>query len=114
MIEFAQLQAFVLVLRGICALIAAIAGAAAAVTKYWRFAHKQSDENANDIEEVKRWFAADKVRIENLEKHQQDTDDMNKMQLKALFTLLQHVIDGNNIDDVKAMRNEINEYLIEK
>ena len=114
MIEFAQLQAFVLVLLAICALIAAIAGAAAAVTKYWRFAHRQSDENANDIEEFKRWFAADKIRIENLEKHQKATDKMNKLQLKALVTILQHIVDGNHVEQVKAVRNEINKFLIDK
>ena len=114
MIEFAHLQAFVMVLLAICSVIAAIAGAAAAVTKYWRFAHKQSDKNTEDIEEFKDWFAKDKYRINELEKRQDKVEELNRLQLEAMFVILQHITDGNHIDQVRDVRDKINHYLIVK
>ena len=39
---------------------------------------------------------------------------MNRLQLKALFSLLGHEIDGNHTSQLADIRNEINNYLIEK
>ena len=111
--EFAQLQAFMMVLLGICALAVAISGAAAAVTKYWRFAHKQSDENTSDIKELKEIFFNTKTRVDVIEKRQDAFDDMNKLQLKAMVTLLGHEIDGNQTAQLKDVRDEIHKYLIQ-
>ena len=112
--DFNDLQSFVAILLGLCATIAAISGACAAVVKFWRYAHKQSDENAEDIGEFRNWLASDKRRIETLEKKQEEMDKMNKLQLKALFTLLGHEIDGNHTKQLAEVRAEINRYLIEK
>ena len=112
--DFSQLQSFVAVLLGICAAIAAISGACAAVVKFWRYAHRDTDKNTEDISEFRAWFASDKRRIETLEKQQEEADRMNKLQLKALFTLLGHEIDGNHSEQLCAVRDEINTYLIEK
>lgn len=112
--EFSQLENFVMVLLGICALIAALSGACAAVVKFWRYAHKQSDENATTLNEVETYLASDKRRIESLEKRQDQTEEMNKLQLKALVTLLGHEIDGNHTSQLVKVRDEIQAYLITK
>ena len=113
MIEFAHLQSFVLVLLAICSVIAAIAGAAAAVTKYWRFAHKQSDKNTEDIEEFREYLRSDKTRIERLEQNQAEFREQNKLMLAALKTLLSHEIDGNHTVQLKEKHDAIDKYLIE-
>lgn len=112
--EFAELQSFVIVLLGICAAIASVSGACAAVVKFWRYAHKDTEKNTEEIGEFKRWLASDKHRIEDLEEKQDEMDRMNKLQLKALFTLLGHEIDGNHTKQLAEVRDEINTYLIEK
>lgn len=111
---FAQLESFVVVLLAGCALIAAISGACAAVVKFWRYAHRQSDETAHDMEDVKTYLASDKRRIENLEAKQDEAEAQNKLMLKALVALLGHEIDGNHVDRLAGIRNEIQEYLIER
>ncbi len=112
--SIAQLESFVAVLLGICALIASISGACAAVVKFWRYAHKDTEQNTQDINEVHAWLSSDKRRIESLEGRQEEAERINKLQLKALFTLLGHEIDGNHTNQLAAVRDEINNYLIEK
>ena len=112
--EYVQLQTFMTVLLGICALIVAISGACAVVVKFWRYAHKDTEENTRTIKEFNDWLSSDKRRIEALERKQEHTEEMNKLQLKALFTLLGHEIDGNHTEQLKEVRGEINVYLINK
>ena len=126
MVGFEELQAFVMVVIGICALIASISGACAAVVKFWRYAHKETEQNANDISEFKRqmdgiinefknWFASDKRRIEALEEKQDKADEQNKLILKAMVALLEHEIDGDNhIDQLEEAKDKIQNYLIDK
>jgi len=113
-VEYEAIQAFFTVVLAICGGIVCIAGACAAVVKFWRWAHKTSDKNAEDIDSFRSWLASDKRRIEEIEKRQDETEQMNKLQLKALFTLLGHEIDGNHTDQLAKVRREINEYLIAK
>lgn len=112
--EYAQLEAFMAVLLGACALIAALSGACAALVKLWRFVHRDTDRNSQDIDEFRRWLSSDKRRIDALEERQAESERMNRLQLKALFTLLGHEIDGNHTEQLAGVRDEINTYLIEK
>ena len=112
--EYDALQTFVAVLLAGCAAVVCISGMVAAVVKFWKWAHKDTERNTEEISEFKRWLASDKHRIEDLEEKQDEMDKMNKMQLKALFTLLGHEIDGNHTKQLADMRDEINKYLIEK
>jgi len=111
---FADIEAFVAISLSLCAAIIAISGTSAAVVKFWRYAHRQSDENASEIDEFRKWLASDKRRIQELEEKQSELDEINKLQLKALFTLLGHEIDGNHRQQLTDVRSEINTYLIEK
>lgn len=112
--EYSALQTFITVLLAICGGVVGMAGAVAVVVRFWKWAHKDTDKNTEDIGEFKRWLASDKHRIEDLEEKQEEMDKMNKLQLKALFTLLGHEIDGNHTSQLAEVRDEINTYLIEK
>lgn len=117
--EYEQLQAFFVVLLGICALIAAVSGACAAATKFWRYAHKQSEENAIKLAEHEK-------RISNLEsccedvhnklnsdyQFQQDEIEMNRLMLRSIKHLIQHSVDGNNVTKLASMEQEIDDYLL--
>ena len=118
--EYEQIQAFFVVLLGMCALIAAVSGACAAATKFWRYAHKQSEENAMKLSEHEK-------RIENLEscceevhgklnsdfQFQQDEIEMNRLVLKSLKTLIQHAVDGNDTVKLEKREQEIDKYLLD-
>ena len=41
-------------------------------------------------------------------------EDGQKVQCQALMCIMQHMIDGNDINNLKKVRNEINTYLINK
>lgn len=117
--EYGQLQAFFVVLLGMCALIAAISGACAAATKFWRYAHKQSEENAIKLSEHEK-------RIANLEsccedvhgklnsdyQFQQDEIEMNRLMLRSIKHLIQHSVDGNDTKKLISMEQEIDDYLL--
>ena len=112
--SFLQLENFVTVLLWLCGSVVAVAGAAAVIVKFWKWAHKTSDENAVTLNEIETYLASDKRRIEHLEKKQDTADEQNKLILKALVTLLGHEIDGNHTDQLRDVRDSIQNYLIER
>lgn len=112
--EWGDLESFVMVILGICAMIAALSGACAAVVKFWRYAHKQSEENAATLNQVETYLASDKRRIEALEKKNDIIDEQQKLQLEALVMLLGHEIDGNHTKNLIDVRDKIQQYLIRK
>lgn len=111
---YADIQTFFAVLLAIAGSITVIGGVISLVVRFWKWAHKDTEHNTEEITEFKRWLASDKHRIEDLEEKQEEMDKMNKLQLKALFTLLGHEIDGNHTKQLAEVRDEINTYLIEK
>ena len=58
-------------------------------------------------------------RITGIEKHQekdlerfQRQEELTKVQLKALLSLVNHMIDGNGIESMKKIRNELQDILV--
>ncbi len=112
--DFADLQAAWLVMMGLCGAIITLGGAIAVCVKLYSWARKPTEDAQSVLEEHDTWFAADKRRIEALEKRQDEADEMNRLQLQALVTLLGHEIDGNHTSQLKEVRDEIQMYLINK
>ena len=118
--EYEQLQAFFVVLLAMCALIAAVSGACAAIVKFWRYAHKQSDENAEKLADHERRIVKLEECCEEVHgklnsdyKFQQDEIEMNRLVLKSLKTLLQHAVDGNDTAKLEKREQEIDKYLLD-
>ena len=109
-----ELQIFATVLISVCGGVVAISGAVAAVSKFWRYAHKKSDENSATLADVMECLAKDKRRIEDLEQAQAEADKQNKLILKAVVSLMSHELDGNHTAQLTKTRDEIQAYLIEK
>ena len=59
------------------------------------------------VEKLSTYATSDNARIENLE-------EGGRVLLKSLGALLSHGIDGNNIQEMKLAREELNEYLIRR
>lgn len=111
---FLQLETFWMVFMAACGAVIAIGGAAAVIAKLIQLLRKPSVDNAHTLEEFETYLASDKRRIENLERNQATADEQNKLILKALNKLLRHEIDGNHTDQLIAVSDEIQDYLIEK
>lgn len=59
------------------------------------------------VEKLSTYSTNDNARIENLE-------EGGRVLLKSLGALLSHGIDGNNVQEMKLAREELNEYLIRR
>lgn len=59
------------------------------------------------LEEVDRFLASDKKRLDSLE-------EGNRATQRALIALLDHGIDGNNIKQMEDAKTELNNYLISR
>ena len=59
------------------------------------------------VEKLSTYSTNDNARIENLE-------EGGRVLLKSLGALLSHGIDGNNTQEMKLAREELNEYLIRR
>lgn len=71
--------------------------------------HKEHEQRLNCLEEevrgIKAKLSNNNERIENLEKG-------GRVLLKSMGALLNHGIDGNNIEEMRVCREEVNDYLI--
>lgn len=59
------------------------------------------------VDRLNTYLTNDNARIENLE-------EGGRVLLKSLGALLSHGIDGNNVQEMKLAREELNEYLIRR
>jgi hypothetical protein len=55
------------------------------------------------VDRLNTYLTSDNARIENLE-------EGGRVLLKSLGALLSHGIDGNNVQEMKAAKEELNEY----
>lgn len=118
--EYMQLQDFTIVLLGICALIAAISGASAAVVKFWRYAHKDSEANTEQLADHERRISSLENCCKDVQgklqsdwRYQQEQTEVNRMVLKSLKSLLQHAVDGNDTDKLEQREQEIDRFLFD-
>lgn len=101
-------------IKSICYLIAAVAAAAGAISvlinklrapdrgrdKRIEECEKRIDEATEKIEKLSLYVHRDFVRFEELEKS-------NKVFQRGILALVNHSIDGNNVEELKAVSDEI-------
>lgn len=73
--------------------------------------HKENEERITALEEevddIKDILNHDKGRIESLE-------EGNRILIKSMSALLSHGIDGNNTEEMKKARKDLQDYLVSK
>lgn len=73
--------------------------------------HQVHEKRITDLElevsNIKKYLDNDDKRIKSLERG-------GKVLLRSIGALLSHSIDGNNTDEMKLAREELNEYLIQR
>ncbi len=88
---------------GFCALATALYGLYKIIVEL----KKPSTTLKAEVEKHKEYLANDMTRLNEME-------ESNKMILKSLLVIINHDITGNGIDKLKEVRNELQEYLIDK
>ena len=89
--------------------------------KIYNWAKKPNEKQNEKLEEQAKEIAAIKKKLEEHDKFfANDKQIINAMQeenhlvMESLFALLQHGIDGNNIEPMRKAQKNIQDYLINK
>lgn len=111
--EFTYQGLWALLLAGASALVL-LSSAAEKIAKAIRIAKapnikqdERLDKVEKHLEEVDQYLAADKRRLDSL-------DEGNRATQRALLALLDHGIDGNNIEQMKQAKTDLQNHLINR
>ena len=99
---------------GACGVITATAGAFAviyAIISKLRMPNKIQNEKLDKHEE---WLKKHDALLDNDNKRLNALEKSNSLTMKALLALLKHSIDGNDTAGMKKVRDELEEYLIDR
>ena len=107
-------EGFALVWLWGCTAVTATAGMVAAISKFWKWAHQKSDSNSTRLDEIDVRLEAGELKMNKLEFRQKSLEDEQRLQLKALMTIMNQLLDGNDKAKMTEVRDEINKYLIDK
>ena len=77
------------------------------VVKIYHEFRKPSNDLKDTIEMHDMWLKKDNERIRKVEECQ-------KLELKCLYSIIDHQITGNGKDEFKALKSEINDFLLER
>jgi hypothetical protein len=88
---------------GFCALVTALWG----VWKIVKELKKPNDELKHKVCEQGRLIQQDDDRLKEIE-------ESNKKLLQSVVVIINHLITGNGIDKMKDVRDELNDFLINK
>ena len=110
--HFAQIETFFAVLLQLCGAVVAIGAVIALGVKFYKWLRKPTDDLQADREEMRSWFAADKRRLEELERRQDEQDEKEELMLTALLHIMSHEIDGDHQAQLVSTRDEIQSFLI--
>ena len=113
------------VVMAICATIAAVSGAVAVIATVIAqiiapFKKPECDQNVR-LDEHEVWlkkhdmaFARYDEMFQNDKRRLDGIDEGNHVTQKAMLALLSHAIDGNNLDQLKEAKKDLQEYLIKR
>lgn len=104
MLTPSQLMGFFI---GACIAVTTIAGAGAVVISFVNKLKAPNKLQNTRLDRHDQMLNNDDIRLKTLEKSSTIT-------IKALLALLQHGIDGNDIESMKKVKRELEEYLIGK
>ena len=88
---------------GFCALVTSLFGV-------WKIIKEIKKPNAN----LKETVTKHDMLLKTDNKRLKDIEDSNKMILQSLLVIINHDITGNGIEKMKAAREELQEFLINK
>ena len=91
-----------------------LSNAAEKIVKVVKVAKAPNDAQNKRLDELEDWrkgvdriLASDKIHFDSL-------DDGNRVTQRAILALLDHSIDGNNIDQMKHAKEELQNHLINR
>lgn len=93
--------------------VSQIVGLCGVITAFWGV-YKIYAEIMKPNKELKKKVELHEQFLNNDKRQIQEIQDSNKIMCKCMLVLINHEITGNGIDKMKNMRDELQEFLIEK
>lgn len=92
--------------------ISTIGTAVEKVVKLFRAAKAPEQQQNAEIDEIKTRLDKIETKLENDKKQIADAKECNHVLTKGMLALLEHGINGNNIDQMRDAKNGVEAYLI--
>lgn len=96
----------------IASAIVLLSNAAEKIVKAVKAAKAPEQRQNNEINDIKERLDKIETKLENDKKQIADAKECNHVITKGMLALLEHGINGNNIDQMREARNDVNAYLI--
>jgi hypothetical protein len=91
-----------------------LSNAAKAIVNAWRTAKAPAAEVDRRLKELEERMTAAEKKLDNDRQHFEAIDASNRVTQVALLALLDHGIDGNNIDQMQHAKEELQTHLINR
>lgn len=117
-----QGQLYVIEFSSLVAAITVIVGAVLALYNFWKKKSGKSHEALkSDISEHEKRLThhdacldRDQDNIRELYTEMKDLKHVNRLLVRGMMQLITHNIDGNHVDQLEKVRDDMNEYLVSK
>jgi hypothetical protein len=106
-------EAWAALLGGASALLL-LSNAAEKIVKAWKAAKAPNDHQNERLDRLEKWQEGVNQRLDNDYKRLDDIDEGNRATQRALLALLDHGIDGNNIDQMQHAKESLQNHLINR
>lgn len=106
-----ELWAFLL---AVASAIVLLSNAAEKIAKAWRAAKAPNARQDERIAALESWRESVDRKLDADKKHLDSIDSGNRVTQLALLALLDHGIDGNNIDQMQHAKEELQQHLINR
>ncbi len=96
----------------LCGAISTIGGAVEKIFKMVKTAKAPEQRQDDEIQGIKMRLDKVERKLENDKLAIADSKECNHVLTKGMLALLEHSINGNNLDQMKEARKDVNTYLI--
>ena len=99
---------------GACGIITATAGAFAVIYSLVQKAKSPNRMQNERLDKHEEWLKKHDAMLDNDNKRLKLLEDGNRITQRALLELLKHGIDGNDVDGMRKVRDDLQQYLIDR
>ena len=92
--------------------LAAIAALALLILQLIRHVRELREPSLSDARGLQERLRADHERLSTLERSTERQEEELKLILRAQIVIMHHIVDGNGVDNLKAMQHQIEEFLV--
>ena len=98
----------------LCGFITTVGNAIEKVVRWVKASKAPTDNMAVRVQALEDWKETVDKKLEKDQKHFESIDASNRVTQVALLALLDHGIDGNNIDQMQHAKDELQTHLINR